>query len=170
VTAPPPRSSVVGLTAASAVVGTRASSPRAARLVVGGVLADTPADAEVMIGGGGGGGGGGRGGVATLARPAVAAGGVATKAPPALRLSPAQQRLADAARARVRAERGQWIRSPGDVEELVGGATVRGARPSLAGLRVVPGRGGRVGGDAGGAERCSRCRGRGYLSCLACSD
>jgi len=170
----------VGLTAASAVVGHRASSPRAARLVIGGVLPDTPADAEVLIGGGDGGGGGGgggggrRGGVATLARPAVAAvaaaGGVATKAAPAMRLSPAQQRLADAARARVRAERGQWIRSPEDVEELVGGGTVRGARPSLSGLRVVPGRGGRVRGDAGGAERCSRCRGRGYLSCLACSD
>lgn len=104
--------------------------------------------------------------VATLSRPAAAAtlaGSATVGAPASRRLTAAQQALADAARARVRAERGQWIRSPGDAEELVGGGGVGGTRPTRSGLRVVPA-------SLGGGQRCGRCFGRGYLSCLACSD
>lgn len=103
--------------------------------------------------------------MATLSRPtAVLADSATVGAPLSRRLTAAQQALADAARARVRAERGQWIRSPGDAEELVGGAGVGGTRPTRSGLRVVPAA------LRGEGERCGRCCGRGYLSCLACSD
>lgn len=97
--------------------------------------------------------------VATLSRPDAA---TATVGASPSRLTAAQQALADAARARVRAERGQWILSPGEAEELVGGGGVGGIRPTRSGLRVVPALSAR--------ERCGRCCGRGYLSCLACSD
>lgn len=84
-----------------------------------------------------------------------------------VRLSVRQQKLANAARARVRAEIQQWVMG-GDVEELVG---ARDPPKEIHGLAARD----RTYTEMNSAERssvlkCARCCGKGYLSCLACAD
>lgn len=84
-----------------------------------------------------------------------------------VRLSVRQQKLANAARARVRAEMQQWM-TGGDVEELVGARDPPQERHGLAARA-------RTYTEMNSAERssvlkCARCCGKGYLSCLACAD
>lgn len=84
-----------------------------------------------------------------------------------VRLSVRQQKLANAARARVRAEMQQWM-TGGDLEELVGARDPPQERHRLAARA-------RTYTEMNSAERssvlkCARCCGKGYLSCLACAD
>lgn len=90
-----------------------------------------------------------------------------------VRLSVRQQKLANAARARVRAEMQQWLPG-GDVEELVGARepTKERLHGSQSGEVVAQAR---TYAEMSSAERssalkCTRCSGKGYLSCLACAD
>lgn len=90
-----------------------------------------------------------------------------------LRLSVRQQKMAEAARARVRAEMQQWMTDE-DAEELVGAGEppfegLGGNRSNPVAARV------QTYTEMSSAQRssalkCTRCSGKGYLSCLACAD
>jgi len=107
----------------------------------------------------------------------VAAATAAGRPPPhtSVRLSVRQQKLAEAARARVRAEMQSWM-ADGDAEELVGAP----APAAGVGRHGVGGAGGVVpppraymqmsGAERAAVVKCARCCGKGYLSCLACAD
>lgn len=90
-----------------------------------------------------------------------------------VRLSVRQQQLANTARARVRAEMQQWM-SGGDVEELVGARELPKERLHHSQSDGLVARA-RMYAEMSSAERssalkCTRCSGKGYLSCLACAD
>lgn len=75
-------------------------------------------------------------------------------------LSPEQKKMAELARSRARFFGYGEVAEVADGEELVGGESVEEVRNG----------GGCGKRKEGGEFRCARCLGRGYLSCMACSD